>query len=356
MSVNILFLCGREINYQRNRIILNSLKANNYNITVLEDRSNTKSILKRSSNIGLQLVKVLSRNNFDYIFIGFYGYLLIHLVKSLSKIPILFDPFVSNYETFIEDRKLSPQFSPLALASYQLDKSSLHIATHNLSDTNVHADYFSKTFAINRQKFSRFYVSCDEEIFQPDKDVNEGNYVLFYGTFQPLHGVRTIIEAASLLKDDSNVEFRIIGDGKEKSKLKQFARELGASNIHFQSSQPITVLPKIISESKVCLGGPFGSSEKAKRVITGKTFQSIALGKPTIVGENSATAEFLEHGKDAWFCKMDNPTELAESIKYLLANEKLRVEMGRNAYQTFKEKASLNVLAGQIKKIVEEKV
>lgn len=246
MPINILFICGRELDYQRNRVVLNSLKANKYNVTVLEDRSSTKSILKRSLIIGAQLAKVLSQKNFDLIYIGFYGYFLIHYVKSISKIPILFDPFISNYETLIEDRKLSSKVSPLALASYQLDKSAMHLATHNLSDTNVHADYFSQSFSIDRQNFSRFYVSCDEDLFNPYKSAIEGNCVLFYGSYQPLHGLKTIIEAASILNADLQIPFKIIGDGKEKSKFQRFAKELGASNIQFQPAQQITLLPKII--------------------------------------------------------------------------------------------------------------
>ena len=103
----------------------------------------------------------------------------------------------------------------------------------------------------------------------------------------------------------------------------------------------------------ICLGGHFGTSDKAARVIAGKTFQDLAMGKPTIVGENAANHELLTHGYDAWFCPMSDPQALAEGIRTLAEDAPLRAQLGRNARRSFLERASLEVIQAQVRQVVE---
>lgn len=77
------------------------------------------------------------------------------------------------------------------------------------------------------------------------------------------------------------------------------------------------------------------------------------MGKPTIVGDNIANRELLQHGHDAWFCRMNDPEALAESIMHLINNPKLCIHLGNNGHQTFMERASIRALSGQLKQIVE---
>jgi glycosyltransferase involved in cell wall biosynthesis len=177
--------------------------------------------------------------------------------------------------------------------------------------------------------------------------------ILYYGSFLPLHGFDIVILAASLLRDNHNVKFKIIGDGPTKKKTQDLARKMKLSNMEFAPSIPYNNLPVEISRATICLGGHFSNIEKAKRVIPGKTYQAIAMGKATIVGDNPANRELLTHGKDAWFCRMNDPNALAEAINILINDAHLRESIGSEARQTFLRRASWGILSQQLKGIID---
>lgn len=340
----ILFLCGRELNYTRNKILHNALDSIS-SLTTIAEEEDIGSTIKRSFRISLQAAKNLSKSSYDFIFIGFYGYIIFTLIKFLTRTPIIFDPFISNLDTLIYDRKLAGPGSILSMMSSLFDRYVPKYALMNLLDTNAHIAYFSQQFNLPKEKFRRIFVSCEDDLFYPRRDVPANNEVLFYGSFLPIHGIDTIIKAAKIIGDQGDpLKFRIIGKGQEYDRIINLAHQYQLNNVIFQPPVPLHELPALISKSKICLGGHFGPSDKAKRVIAGKTFQCIAMGKPTIVGNNLANAELLTHAKDAWFCEMDSPEELAKSILFLNRDSDLCSELGENACRTFAEKASPTVI------------
>jgi len=350
MSLRILFTCGRELNYPRNTIIWHAL-ARHFEVTTVTD-SNSSMPIRYLRVVG-KLISA-SRNGIDLLFVGFLGQPLMLLAKHLTGKPILFDAFLSVYDTLCFDRKLYDPRSPVGRLAYWLDKTSCNNADHIILDTKAHCRYFFNTFGIPHEKLSALFVGCDENIFYPRPSQNTTPLVLYYGSYLPLQGIDVIVRAAKLLENISGVRFRIIGEGIESARIRYIVKELAIQNIDFLPPVPLERLPDHISQAMVCLGGHFGASEKASRVIAGKTFQCIAMGKPTIVGDNPANGELLTHGFDAWFCPMNDPQSLADSILRLIDDPHLRDELGNNAHQTFIQQASIQVISLQLRDLIEQ--
>jgi glycosyltransferase involved in cell wall biosynthesis len=348
--MQILFTCGREPEYPRNALLKKILEEH-YPITALTDSS--RSYGKRYLRIFRKII-FHPLKQFDLIFVGFLGQPIVPLIRMRSQGPVLLDAFLSVYDTLCFDRK---KFSPGSLPgrfAYWLDKTSCQLADHILLDTQAHTDYFAKTFHLPKEKFSSIFVGCDEALFYPRQAHNPQFSVLFYGSFLPLHGVETIVRAGKLLENETGIHFKIIGQGFETDRVNHLAAELDlGKNIEFYPPVPLQSLPDEISQASLCLGGHFGPSAKASRVIAGKTFQCIAMGKPTIVGDNPANRELLTHGLDAWFCKMNDPHALAEAILALSRDASLRESLGKNARKTFLKSASTPVLSRQLIELVE---
>src|SRR3989337_1316459 len=133
--MKILFLCGREPEYVRNQIILKSLKKN-YEVIEITDAS--KSFFLRNAKVILKFIANLKR--FDLAFIGFYGQPLMLIVKPLIRKPIIFDAFLSSYDTLCFDRKIFKPRSVPGRFFYWLDKYSCKAADHVLLDTRAHID------------------------------------------------------------------------------------------------------------------------------------------------------------------------------------------------------------------------
>lgn len=349
MDKRILFTSGREPEYPRNAVIRAAL-ARHFDVISITDSS--RNLPLRYLRVGGHLLKA-AKIDFDLMFVGFLGQPLMPLARRLTRKPILFDVFLSVYDTLCFDRHVFTPQSAVGKMAFWLDRDSCARADQVLLDTQAHADYFKSTFSVPESKLQSLFVGCDENIFYPRKTRNTTQLVLFYGSFLPLQGIDVIVRAAKLLEERSNVNFRIIGTGIEEAHIRALVSELDVRNVTFLPPVPLGQLPEQIQEAAICLGGHFGASAKAGRVIAGKTFQCIAMGKPTIVGDNNANRELLQHGHDAWFCRMNNPEALAEAILRLISDPKLCARIGDNAHQTFMQRASIQVLSGQLKQIVE---
>ena len=348
-NLKILFTCGREPSYPRNSLILSVLQ----NLTNTQSFTSTsRRILIRYLSIYWQMFFAVRKQEFDLIFVGFLGQPIVPFANRFFKKPILFDAFLSVFDTICYDRQWVSPNSLVGKAAFLFDKISCDQADCVILDTQAHADFFHQQFGIAKEKLEVLFVGCDDTLFQPQWDCEpKEQIVLFYGSYLPLHGVETIVEAARHLRNTS-IRFRIIGDGIQKNRIVALAKQHNLTNITFMYTVPLHQLPNEIANATVCLGGPFGPSQKAQRVITGKTFQCIAMGKPTIVGDSQANRELLEHQNNAWFCPMNDPIALTEAIRALTNNPNLCRQLGENAYLTFKEKASTEVLQEKLKQIL----
>jgi glycosyltransferase involved in cell wall biosynthesis len=148
----------------------------------------------------------------------------------------------------------------------------------------------------------------------------------------------------------------MVGKGPGYARITGLAQEWGLENIEFIDPVPLAELPDVIAGADICLGGHFGTSDKALRVIAGKTFQDIAMGKPTVVGDTRANRELLTHGVDAWFVPPDDDAALAEAVAELADDPEMRARIGDAAAALFREKASKAVLAPELRGIVERMV
>jgi glycosyltransferase involved in cell wall biosynthesis len=347
--MRILYITGREISYPRNDMMLRAFRCWAEVDVVAPQRRG--SLVFDSLGSILSALPHLVVNSYDLVCTGFYGHLITLPIALLSRKPVLFDAFVSTYDTLIEDRKTFAPRSGGAKLAHWLDQVACMLAGQVLLDTRTHTQYFASEFGVNPDKLNVLFVGCDEQLFYP-RPSNQGKSpeILYYSSYLPLHGTQVVIQAAKQL--EGLAKFRLIGTGKEYIQARTLADSIQARNIEFVPSIPLTSLPSEIARATICLGGHFGASPKAARVIAGKTYQCLAMGKATIVGENLANHELLTHEKDAWFCAMNDPEDLARSIETLLNNVSLRDTIGIQARTTFLERASTPVLQAQLKQIV----
>ena len=159
-----------------------------------------------------------------------------------------------------------------------------------------------------------------------------------------------------MLQNQKDVLFKLIGSGRTFNLVKNLSERLRLKNVSFLTKwTPYQQLPNHIAKADLCLG-IFGDTPKAKRVIPNKAFESLAMGKPLITGDSSATREALTHMEDCVSCKMASPKAIEESILLLKDDEYLRKKIARNGYRLFKEKFTPKVIGKELKKYLNELV
>jgi glycosyltransferase involved in cell wall biosynthesis len=343
LKLKVCFLYCNLSQYTKNQVLLKAFKDNN--LEIIDCGSNGPNTIIRLISKFFQFL--VNKNKADIIYVGFIGYPLVKLVKIFTNKPVVFDAYMSLYNTMVEDKKKFKKNSFKAKLARWLDISSCRAADIILLDTNEHIDYFVNEFKIPRNKFRRLYIGALDSIFYPRPEIkNKVFTVEFHGGFIPLQGVETIIDAAKILKDE-DILIKIAGSGQTFNKIKHRANNL--TNIEFLGNLPLEKVPSLIASSDVGLG-IFGTTDKALRVIPNKAYEVLAMKKPLITESSKAARELL-NDKDVLFTKPGDPKSLAEAILKLKDSKKLRESLASDGYKVFKENASPKVLGNELKNL-----
>ena len=348
--MKILFLSGREPSYVRNAMILKCLRKNGAEVIDCSDSSATypARFFKVIRNFLLQ-----KKQGFDSVFVGFFGQPLVPLVRMLCGRRIVFDAFLSSYDTMCFDRKRFRPDSPAGRFFFRLDRYSCQVADAVLLDTRAHIEYFTETFGLPREKFHRLLVGADESIFYPREKVRVEKFTVFYcSSFLPLHGAQYVIQAAALLRAEKEIEFVVVGRGMEHGKAVELAGRLGADNVRFVDWLPYRQLPLEIAQADLCLGGHFSDIDKAKRVIAGKSYQFIAMKKPVILGDCRGNRELFTDRVNALLVGMADAEALARGIVELKEDAPLRERIAEGGYRTFREQCDTAAIARELARVL----
>jgi glycosyltransferase involved in cell wall biosynthesis len=273
----------------------------------------------------------------DLYVVGFQGQLDLVLLRALlhrKRSPILFAPLVTLTETLVEDRHLFRPTSAQALLLRLLDRRALSAASRVLIDTHAHASYLQDRLEVPAGKISTWHLGCDGGVFRPAAGPDHGEQlrVLFYGSFLPLHGVESIVEAARRLRSQKEITFDLYGDGPMLAACQSAAAKSGLSNLHFYPWQPYESLGELIAQYDLCLG-VFGSGRKSQMVIPNKIYQCAAVGRAIISADTPAVREVFSHGETIWLCRNDGGADLAEAVQELAGHPARRQRMAQQAQE-----------------------
>jgi glycosyltransferase involved in cell wall biosynthesis len=281
-------------------------------------------------------VKYIMLGKHDAVFVGYPGYLDVFPARILSRIrrkPLVFDSYLSIYDSMVFDRKLVDRKSVYAKFLFFLDKFSCTLPDAVLLDTNEHISYYCREFGLAKNKFLRIPIGADDSIFRRMcVSRHKGFVVEFHGTFIPLQGVEFILDAARLLP---KVKFKLIGNGQTFGKMTEYKERMHLDNVEFMGFMDQRNIPAHIASSDVVLG-LFGKTGKTRRVISNKIFEAMAMGVPIITADTPAAREWFTDQKDCILCNTADGRALASAIKLMMSNSALRNKVAANGYKLFK--------------------
>jgi glycosyltransferase involved in cell wall biosynthesis len=354
-----------EREYPRNAVLIAGLRQNGVEVVECHYalwkegfRSNKMALLAGFGNklrfVGravlaypVLIYRYLFLGDHDAVVIGYLGHIDIFFLAPFAKLkrkPVVFDAFFSLYDTAISDWELASKKSLLALLCRLADWGACRLATLVLVDTKAQQEFFCHEFGLAREKFHWLYVGADDSLFAPSLDPPRPRpfRILYVGNYVPLHGVPIILQAARVL-DGEEIEFWLIGDR---------LRNSDPGRVKFFPWMPPQEIHAKITEADVCLG-IFGTSDKAKRVIPGKAFLALAMGKPLITGDSPAARELLENGKNAILCEMGSSDALVDAIRQLQRDPLLRQRIGEAGRKLFQNQCRPKVLGLRLAHIIQ---
>jgi len=296
-----------------------------------------RTILKAPLAYARLIYRLARMERPDLVIIGYPGWFdvpVVALVCRLRKVPILFDMFISIYDTAVLDRCLFRKGSFVARLLRLTDTWACRLADRVVVDTEPNASFISDLTQVDRERIGILPLGADESLFFPhDADVDE-NRITFHGTFVPLQGLATILRAAAELQRNDTY-LKLIGDGQESELIDELIADLNLLNVERTGLLPVDVIPQLLATSAVVLG-IFGDSDKADRVVPNKLYEGLAMARPVVTGDTSAARWALTDGEAVLIPGRD-PKDIARAIKELMADPARREEValaGRRAFET----------------------
>jgi glycosyltransferase involved in cell wall biosynthesis len=325
--MKICFFGIYDRSYSRNSILLEGLRQNG--VEIIECQADWRDP-KRYQKLWRALKALDGR--YDLIYTAYPSSVPTIIARLISKKLIVADAFYSMFDSVVNDRQKFGRWSFQALKLLAFDWLGVIFAHVVIADTDEHRKYWHSWWGMSRKKIHVAYIGYDDKLFRSVPPVKKDHILVnFHGTFIPLQGVTKIVEAARLCADDPRIKFRLIGDGRDMTKAKALIGKYNLKNIELTGMMPPEKINAFIAESDITLG-IFGDTAKAKRVIPNKVYECMAVGRAVITADTPAIREIFTD-KDLMIVKSE-PQAIADAIKLLAKNEKLREDIARQGYAT----------------------
>ena len=351
--MHVCYFGTYEPDYPRNRIVIDGLRANNVEVTECNAPlwGTTDERVQHASGGWLSvhflwklvhcyvclLIKELTIPDYDVMLVGYPGQLDMYLARILSwrrRRPLVFDVLMSIH-LILEERGIAALSPFTAKLAYWVERGACRLADRIILDTRPYRDYFCRKYGLSPDNFRLAPLGADERVCHPLDRVpisKQTFKVTYHGKYVPLHGVEYVVEAARILRHQTDIQFEFIGEGTTKSSAMARASQYCLENVTFVGWVDRSELARHLLSADVCLG-VFGATQQALYTVPNKIWEGLAMRKAVITGDTPATRDLLTHGQHLYLCEPANPYALAEAILELYEDLALRERLAGQGYE-----------------------
>lgn len=345
-------LAYRSTDYIRSQSLLDALDSCT-GIEFLLARNHSKGIA-RYYETWRALLQLRKTHAPDIYVLGFRGHEMFWPVRWLTRgKPLVFDALMSPSTALSEESKAGQLGKLLAPLLFHFERGMLRRADLVLTDTQPHVDLYIAHFGLPKAKILAIPVGAIEtrsSMNSPAAPAADDSHfsVLFYGSMLPLHGVDVIVAAAARLTD-LPIRFNFIGGSARQAKrLQRLCSIHGVTHYTHRRWVPLADLVSTeIPHADVCLGGPFGGTPQARRVITSKTSQALALGKATVIGAIDEDIGWIDKN-NCLLVPQANPNAIADALRWAFFHRSALQQMGARGKMLYEQKLSIRTIAQRL--------
>ncbi len=294
------------------------------------------------------IIKLCLREKFDVIHVhwtvphfwfGFLG-------RLVSKAPIV-STFYGVELRWVKSK--IPLFKPFLKWSIKKSNKVIAISEH----TNKEVTALCK----REVQIIPYGVSLSEKDLKKEKSSSKNKIILFVGRLVERKGVSYLIEAFSKIAEETQAELVIVGQGPEKEKLEQLAKQkhsdykiIFADFVNdeelrnYYENCSVFVLPAITDEK--------GDTEGLGVVL----IEALNYKKPVIASNVGGITDIVIDGKTGLLVPEKNSEELAKALEKILSDVSLANRLGEEGYNYVKEKFAWERIIGELKKVYEDAV
>lgn len=152
---------------------------------------------------------------------------------------------------------------------------------------------------------------------RPDADMNDESLyrIVYLGSINKANNVKTLIDAAAILKENPKYRFFIYGNGAYREELERYVKENDINNVVFKEPRiSFAECAWVVSRATV---GIMNYEKGFGRwgVSSGKMFQYLAAGRPIVCNIDIAYDNLIEDNQLGVARDIETPQEFADAIR-----------------------------------------
>lgn len=166
--------------------------------------------------------------------------------------------------------------------------------------------------------------------------------VLYSGNIGFTHCVETIVDIAIMLENDKNVCFIFIGEGGQKVRLLQKAKQYNLDNCIFLTWQPSEILQYSLAAADLAVVTMNDGNTAFS--VPSKTYNLLAVGAPLlcIAPDHSELATMIKKYNNGICYTKDRIKEMAQFVSSLSTNKEMQNKLSQNSFKAFNDYSYTN--------------
>ena len=248
-------------------------------------------------------------------------------------------PFIVDIEDLWPEAMSTLFSKPIQILTkpYYFDAEKTYAYANGVVGTSE--EYTSRAWKNNVRSIPNrtVYVGTDINAFDEEvannitkviKPENEF-WVIYTGSIGHSYAIDNVVRAASQIKDNERIKFKILGDGPLRVECEELAKKLNCNNIEFLGYVTHPAMAAYLSKSDVTINS---FAKGVAQSIVNKVGDYLAAGKPMInTLENKECCTLINDNVVGINVPAEIPNELANAINKMFSSEEMRVSYGNNA-------------------------
>lgn len=179
----------------------------------------------------------------------------------------------------------------------------------------------------------QYYPNWVDEIKVSEKNIpnfSQGFNIVFAGNIGEAQDFRNVMNAALLLKNNSNINFIFIGDGRKKEWVESFIKEQSLENVFCLGRYPLEMMPKFYQKADL-LFLSLKDQPIFELTVPAKLQSYMSSGKPVVAMINGEGADLIKEADCGWSVNAGDYKSLANLLLKLSQEDKKILEQkGQN--------------------------
>lgn len=158
-----------------------------------------------------------------------------------------------------------------------------------------------------------FFPGFDGSAVRNELGLSPTFTAMYAGSVGEVQGLETVVRAAALLKERTNIHFAIVGDGVAKSSLQELATDLDLKNITFIPPQPLERMSAVLAAADIQIIS-LKDLPLYRITLPSKVQATLAAGRPVIVSAGGDAGDVVSDADAGIAVEPGDPEALAHAV------------------------------------------